>query len=147
MKIIITESQFEKILSSGKHKKALMNMIEDEGIYFTSKNFGVSYKDLIDEIFGEFDDEKVINLIKFYISDKLRQVYHFLYDCELYSDSNEFFNVVAESIVEYCYNNYYARMMDDDSMEFGNIWFRLNRYIELNYEMEIKDWYNKNCEK
>ena len=146
MKIIITESQLEKILSSEKHKKALMNMIEDDGIYFTSKNFNINYKELIDEIFGEFDDEDIINLIKFFISEKFPKIYHFLRTCELYSDSNEFFNVVAEAIIEYCYNSYYSREMDDDSIEWGNLWLRIHRYLELNHEMEIKDWYIKNCE-
>lgn len=121
-------------------------MIEDEGIYFTSKKFGVSYKDLIDEVYGEFDDEDIINLIKFFISEKFPKIYHFLRTCELYSDSNEFFNVVAEAIIEYCYNSYYSREMDDDSIEWGNIWHRIHRYLELNFQDEIKDWYIQNCE-
>ena len=37
MKIIITENQLEKILSSEKHRNAFMNMIEDEGIVSMSQ--------------------------------------------------------------------------------------------------------------
>ena len=43
--------------------------------------------------------------------------------------------------------NYYDKLIpdSDDSIEWGNIWLRIHRYLELNFQDEIKVWYIQNC--
>lgn len=147
MKIIITENQLEKILSSEKHRNAFMNMIEDEGIIDISKKFNIDYNDFIDIVFGEFDNEKVIKIIEGYLSNRFKYIFPLKTssNCNAFYGVDSFCDTVIKAIIEHCYFNYYYEIMDDDSIEFGNIWLRLHRYIDLNFGDEIKDWYNKKC--
>jgi len=150
MKIIITENQLDKILSSEKHRRGFIMMIDNDGIIYTSNKFGMDHKEFIDKVFGEFDNVEVINMIKKYIKYGLTRVFPLngSFDCErYYEDPENFFNAVSEIIIEYCYLNYYDKLIpdSDDSIEWGNIWLRIHRYLELNFQDEIKDWYIQNC--
>ena len=149
MKLIITENQLDKILSSEKHRRSFIMMIDNDGIIYTSNKFGMDHKEFIDKVFGEFDNVEVINMIKKYIKYGLTRVFplNTSLKCERYEDPENFYNAVSETIIEDCYLNYYDKLISDsdDSIEWGNIWLRIHRYLELNFQDEIKVWYIKNC--
>ena len=149
MKLIITENQLDKILSSEKHRRSFIMMIDNDGIIYTSNKFGMDHKEFIDKVFGEFDNVEVINMIKKYIKYGLTRVFplNTSLECERYEDPENFYNAVSETIIEYCHLNYYDKLIpdSDDSIEWGNIWLRIHRYLELNFQDEIKVWYIQNC--
>ena len=124
-------------------------MIDNDGIIYTSNKFGMDHKEFIDKVFGEFDNVEVINMIKKYIKYGLTRVFplNTSLKCERYEDPENFYNAVSETIIEDCYLNYYDKLISDsdDSIEWGNIWLRIHRYLELNFQDEIKVWYIKNC--
>lgn len=153
MKIIVTESQLKNLKENKieKMKQFVQQNIEQKGIFDTGKMLGMDYDDVIEKFNISFDDERVKELIKYYIDEKMDKIYNFEKDkdfyCERYETPKTFLNVVEEAILEFLYNNYYADFLDDDSVEFENVIYLVSNYIKNNYGDVIKNKFIENCKK
>jgi hypothetical protein len=153
MKIIVTESQLKNLKENKieKMKQFVQQNIEQKGIFDTGKMLGMDYDDVIEKFNISFDDERVKELIKYYIDEKMDKIYNFEKDkdfyCEIYETPKTFLNVVEEAILEFLYNNYYADFLDDDSVEFENVIYLVSNYIKKNYGDVIKNKFIENCKK
>ena len=153
MKIIVTESQLKNLKENKieKMKQFVQQNIEQKGIFDTGKMLGMDYDDVIEKFNISFDDERVKELIKYYIDEKMDKIYNFEKDkdfyCERYETPKTFLNVVEEAIIEFLYNNYYADFLDDDSVEFENVIYLVSNYIKNNYGDVIKNKFIENCKK
>jgi hypothetical protein len=153
MKIIVTESQLKNLKENKieKMKQFVQQSIEQKGIFDTGKMLGMDYDDVIEKFNISFDDERVKELIKYYIDEKMDKIYNFEKDkdfyCERYETPKTFLNVVEEAILEFLYNNYYADFLDDDSVEFENVIYLVSNYIKNNYGDVIKNKFIENCKK
>jgi hypothetical protein len=153
MKIIVTESQLKNLKENKieKMKQFVQQNIEQKGIFDTAKMLGMDYDDVIEKFNISFDDERVKELIKYYIDEKMDKIYNFEKDkdfyCERYETPKTFLNVVEEAILEFLYNNYYADFLDDDSVEFENVIYLASNYIKKNYGDFIKNKFIENCKK
>jgi hypothetical protein len=153
MKIIVTESQLKNLKENKieKMKQFVQQNIEQKGIFDTGKMLGMDYDDVIEKFNISFDDERVKELIKYYIDEKMDKIYNFEKDkdfyCERYETPKTFLNVVEEAILEFLYNNYYADFLDDDSVEFENVGYLVSNYIKNNYGDFIKNKFIENCKK
>ena len=153
MKIIVTESQLKNLKENKieKMKQFVQQNIEQKGIFDTGKMLGMDYDDVIEKFNISFDDERVKELIKYYIDEKMDKIYNFEKDkdfyCERYETPKTFLNVVEEAIFEFLYNNYYADFLDDDSVEFENVIYLVSNYIKNNYGDVIKNKFVESCKK
>jgi hypothetical protein len=153
MKIIVTESQLKNLKENKieKMKQFVQQSIEQKGIFDTGNMLGMNYDDVIEKFNISFDDERVKELIKYYIDEKMYKIYNFEKDkdfyCERYETPKTFLNVVEEAILEFLYNNYYADFLDDDSVEFENVIYLVSNYIKNNYGDVIKNKFIENCKK
>lgn len=153
MKIIVTESQLKNLKENKieKMKQFVQQNIEQKGIFDTGKMLGMDYDDVIEKFNISFDDERVKELIKYYIDEKMDKIYNFEKDkdfyCERYETPKTFLNVVEEAILEFLYNNYYADFLDDDSVEFENVIYLVSNYIKNNYGDVIKNKFVESCKK
>jgi len=153
MKIIVTESQLKNLKENKieKMKQFVQQNIEQKGIFDTGKMLGMDYDDVIEKFNISFDDERVKELIKYYIDEKMDKIYNFEKDkdfyCERYETPKTFLNVVEEAILEFLYNNYYADFLDDDTVEFENVIYLVSNYIKNNYGDFIKNKFIENCKK
>jgi hypothetical protein len=153
MKIIVTESQLKNLKENKieKMKQFVQQNIEQKGIFDTGKMLGMDYDDVIEKFNISFDDERVKELIKYYIDEKMDKIYNFEKDkdfyCERYETPKTFLNVVEEAILEFLHNNYYADFLDDDSVEFENVIYLVSNYIKNNYGDVIKNKFIENCKK
>jgi hypothetical protein len=153
MKIIVTESQLKNLKENKieKMKQFVQQNIEQKGIFDTGKMLGMDYDDVIEKFNISFDDERVKELIKYYIDEKMDKIYNFEKDkdfyCERYETPKTFLNVVEEAILEFLYNNYYADFLDDDSVEFENVIYLVSNYTKKNYGDVIKNKFIENCKK
>jgi hypothetical protein len=153
MKIIVTESQLKNLKENKieKMKQFVQQNIEQKGIFDIGKMLGMDYDDVIEKFNISFDDERVKELIKYYIDEKMDKIYNFEKDkdfyCERYETPKTFLNVVEEAILEFLYNNYYADFLDDDSVEFENVIYLVSNYIKNNYGDVIKNKFVESCKK
>ena len=153
MKIIVTESQLKNLKENKieKMKQFVQQNIEQKGIFDTGKMLGMDYDDVIEKFNISFDDERVKELIKYYIDEKMDKIYNFEKDkdfyCERYETPKTFLNVVEEAILEFLHNNYYADFLDDDSVEFENVIYLVSNYIKNNYGDVIKNRFVESCKK
>jgi hypothetical protein len=153
MKIIVTESQLKNLKENKieKMKQFVQQNIEQKGIFDTGKMLGMDYDDVIEKFNISFDDERVKELIKYYIDEKMDKIYNFEKDkdfyCERYETPKTFLNVVEEAILEFLHNNYYADFLDDDSVEFENVIYLVSNYIKNNYGDVIKNKFVEGCKK
>ena len=153
MKIIVTESQLKNLKENKieKMKQFVQQNIEQKGIFDTGKMLGMDYDDVIEKFNISFDDERVKELIKYYIDEKMDKIYNFEKDkdfyCERYETPKTFLNVVEEAILEFLHNNYYADFLDDDSVEFENVIYLVSNYIKNNYGDVIKNKFVESCKK
>ena len=153
MKIIVTESQLKNLKENKieKMKQFVQQSIEQKGIFDTGKMLGMDYDDVIEKFNISFDDERVKELIKYYIDEKMDKIYNFEKDkdfyCERYETPKTFLNVVEEAILEFLHNNYYVDFLDDDSVEFENVIYLVSNYIKNNYGDVIKNKFVESCKK
>ena len=153
MKIIVTESQLKNLKENKieKMKQFVQQSIEQKGIFDTGKMLGMDYDDVIEKFNISFDDERVKELIKYYIDEKMDKIYNFEKDkdfyCERYETPKTFLNVVEEAILEFLHNNYYADFLDDDSVEFENVIYLVSNYIKNIYGDVIKNKFVESCKK
>jgi hypothetical protein len=143
MKIIVTESQLKNLKENKieKMKQFVQQSIEQKGIFDTGKMLGMDYDDVIEKFNISFDDERVKELIKYYIDEKMDKIYNFEKDKDFYCERYE------EAILEFLYNNYYADFLDDDSVEFENVIYLVSNYIKKNYGDVIKNRFVESCKK
>ena len=145
MRIIITESKLEKL------KQTISKGVMEDGIYNTAKMMGMNTNDFIDRFGFELDDDRIKELIDFYMENKFHKVYDFetkLGMCDLYETPSQFLTVVTEAINEFCYNNFNFSShynIDEEDMEFENLFYQMEYYIHKNYGELIKDTFIKNC--
>jgi hypothetical protein len=151
MKIIISELQYKFLISESKfeeERQEIINNIEKYGIEDVAESMGITSNKLIDKFNIPFDDEKVKELIKYYIDEKMDKVYDFepkTFYCSHYINPKTFLNVVEEGILEFLYYDYYVEFLDDDSLEFYNVAYLVSNYIDKKYGKLIKDKFIEYC--
>ena len=145
MRIIITESKLEKL------KQAISKGVMEDGIYNTAKMMGMNTNDFIDRFGFELDDDRIEELIDFYMEIKFNKVYDFkkkLGMCDLYETPSQFLVVVTEAINEFCYNNFnfssHYNIYEED-MEFENLFYQMEYYVIKKYGKLIKDTFIESC--
>lgn len=142
MRIIITES---------KLNQAITKKVSEDGIYDTALMMGMNTIDFIDRFGFELEDEKIMNLIDFFMENRFDKIYDFSkkFDlCELYETPEKFLNVVVEAVNEFCYNNfnfttYYD--IDEEDIEFESIFYQMEHYLIKNYGDRIKHKFKQDC--
>lgn len=142
MRIIITES---------KLNQAITKKVSEDGIYDTALMMGMNTIDFIDRFGFELEDEKIMNLIDFFMENRFDKIYDFskkLDLCELYETPEKFLNVVVEAVNEFCYNNfnfttYYD--IDEEDIEFESIFYQMEHYLIKNYGDRIKHKFKQDC--
>jgi len=145
MKIIITETKFDEV------KQDLLDKVKAYGIKDAASWIGMDINDFIGRFGFELDDERIEELIDFYMENKFHKVYDFkkkLGMCDLYETPSQFLIVVTEAINEFCYNNFNFTShyhIDEEDIEFENIFYQMEYYIHKNYGELIKDTFIKNC--
>ena len=68
--------------------------------------------------------------------------------CDHYGTYNTFLIVVTEAINEFCYNNFNFTShynIDEEDMEFENIFYQMEYYLVKNYGELITNTFIKNC--
>ncbi len=145
MKIIITETKFDEL------KQDLLDKVKAYGIKDAASWIGMDINDFIGRFGFELDDDRIEELIDFYMENKFHKVYDFkkkLGMCDLYETPSQFLTVVTEAINEFCYNNFNFSSdypIDEEDMEFENLFYQMEYYIHKNYAELIKDTFIKNC--
>lgn len=66
--------------------------------------------------------------------------------CE-YSNGEQLLDVVIEMVAEFMYFNYYQNNIDDNSGEWGEIYYEMVEYIKNKYGKEIIQYYKIKCGK
>ena len=155
MKLIITENQFKNIVENKleKFKEKILQGVGDNGIYHTARELGMSTNDLIRQFGLELKDKKITDVIDFYMDNRFDKNYNFIEKgslCDSYGKSENFLNVVIEAINEFCYNNFNFTShlnIDEEDIEFENLFYQLEYYIVNNYGDRIKNKFNEICVK
>lgn len=153
MKLIITENQFKTIVEDKleKFKDKIIQGIKDDGIYSIAREMGMNTIDFIRRFNLELNDDRITGLVDFYMENKFDKIYNFIEKgslCEHYVGPETFLNVVIEAINEFCYNNFNFTSdynIDEEDIEFENIFYQIEYYIIKNYEDRIKNKFNEIC--
>jgi predicted nucleotide-binding protein (sugar kinase/HSP70/actin superfamily) len=64
-----------------------------------------------------------------------------------YSSSKELLDVVIESVAQFMYFNCFQHYIDDNTGEWGEIYYEMVEYIKNKYGKEIIEYYHVNCRK
>ena len=64
--------------------------------------------------------------------------------CGYYRSGEELLDVVGEAVIEFMYYNHFADI-DDNSGEWGEIYYDMVKYIKDKYGEKIKEYYHINC--
>lgn len=145
MRIIISESKLEKM------KQIISKKVMEDGIYNTAKMMGMDTNELIDRFGFKLEDKRITKLIDFYMENRFNKIYDFNKKpdiCDLYGTPNSFLIVVTEAINEFCYNNFNFTShynIDEEDMEFENIFYQMEHYLIKNYGELITNTFIKNC--
>ena len=145
MRIIISESKLEKL------KQTISKKVMEDGIYNTARMMGMDTNQFIDRFGFELEDKRITDLIDFYMENKFHKVYDFdkkIGMCDLYETPSQFLIVVTEAINECCYNNFNFTShynIDEEDMEFENIFYQMEHYLIKNYGELITNTFIKNC--
>ena len=113
----------------------------------------MSTNDLIRQFGLELKDKKITDVIDFYMDNRFDKNYNFIEKgslCDSYGKSENFLNVVIEAINEFCYNNFNFTShlnIDEEDIEFENLFYQLEYYIVNNYGDRIKNKFNEICVK
>lgn len=152
MKIIITENQLKNIVENKqeKFKEKLIQRVKDNGIYNTARDMGMDVIDFIRQFGFELNDEKITNLIDFYMDNRFDKIYNFIEQgsqCESYGNSETFLNVVIETINQFCYGlQFFEHLnLEEDTIELENLFYQMEYYIVINYGDKIKNKFNEIC--
>lgn len=145
MRIIISESKLEKM------KQTISKKVMEDGIYNTARMMGMDTNEFIDRFGFKLEDKRITDLIDFYMENRFNKIYDFNKKpdiCDLYGTPNSFLIVVTEAINEFCYNNFNFTShynIDEEDMEFENIFYQMEHYLIKNYGELITNTFIKNC--
>ncbi len=145
MKIIITEDKFEKL------KQSISKMVKVDGIYDTARIMGMDTIGFMDRFGFQLEDKRITDLIDFYMEHRFNQIYNFEEKpelCDHYGTYNTFLNVVIEAVNDFTYNNFNFTThynIDEEDMEFENIFYQMEYYLTKNYGERIKNKFIENC--
>ncbi len=123
----------------------------EDGIYNTAKMMGMDTNEFIDRFDFKLEDKRITDLIDFYMEHRFNKIYDFNKKpdiCDLYGTPNSFLIVVTEAINEFCYNNFNFTSnynIDEEDMEFENIFYQMEYYLTKNYGELITNTFIKNC--
>jgi hypothetical protein len=145
MRIIISESKLEKM------KQTISKKVMEDGIYNTARMMGMDTIGFMDRFGFQLEDKRITDLIDFYMENKFHKVYDFdkkIGMCDLYETPSQFLIVVTEAINEFCYYNFNFTShynIDEEDMEFENIFYQMEHYLIKNYGELITNTFIKNC--
>ena len=145
MRIIITENKLEKL------QQHISKKVMEDGILDTARMMGMSAYDFISRFGYELEDERITDLIDFFMENRFYKIYNLQEKndlCERYETPSTFLNVVVEGINEFCYNNFNFTTnygIDEEDMEYENIFFQMEHYLIKNYGEEIKKYFIDSC--
>ncbi len=146
MKIIINESKLDQLL------KTIDDNVNSIGIDKTAREImGMDSVEFIDRFGYKIDDKKITDLIDTYMEDKFDKIYNFISkhdSCGYYSSSEGFMKTVVDSINEYCYNSFNFTEdydIDEESVEFENLFYKMEHYIVKKYGNRIEEKYIEIC--
>jgi hypothetical protein len=153
MKLIVTENQFKKIVENKleKFKQKILERAKVIGIYNAARELGMNTNEFIERFNLELNDSRITDLVDFYMENRFDKIYNFIEKgslCTHYGTSETFLNVVIETINEFCYNNFNFTShldIDEEDIEFENIFYQMEYYIIKNYEDRIKNKFNEIC--
>ena len=84
-----------------------------------------------------------LGMLDYEVEHRLRAVYRPDNICR-YQSGEELLNVVGEAVIEFMYYNHFADI-DDNSGEWGEIYYDMVKYIKDKYGEKIKEYYHINC--
>lgn len=87
-----------------------------------------------------------LEMLDYEIESKMRAVYRPDNICENYRSGEELLDVVGEAAIDSMYWNYFANI-DDNSVEWGEIYYDMVEYIKNKYGEKIIEYYKINCVK
>jgi hypothetical protein len=64
-----------------------------------------------------------------------------------YSSGEQLLDVVIEAAVEFMFFNSFQHFIDDNTGEWGEIYYEMVEYIKSKYGKEIIQYYRSNCRK
>ena len=85
-----------------------------------------------------------LNMLDYEVESRLRSNYRPDNICRWYKSGEELLNVVIETVIESMYYNYFSNI-DDNSGEWGEIYWYMVKYIRNKYGDKIKEYYHINC--
>ena len=145
MRIIISESKLEKI------KQTISKKVMEDGIYNTARMMGMDTIGFMDRFGFQLEDKRITDLIDFYMEHRFNKIYNFEEKpelCDHYGTYNTFLNVVIEAVNDFTYNNFNFTShynIDEEDMEFENIFYQMEYYLVKNYGELITNTFIKNC--
>jgi len=84
-----------------------------------------------------------IAMLDYEVESRLGSIYRPDNICR-YESGEELLDVVGEAAIESMYWNYFADI-DDNSGEWGEIYYDMVKYIKDKYGEKIKEYYHINC--
>jgi len=84
-----------------------------------------------------------LNMLDYEVEYRLSAIYRPNVTC-YYKSSELLLEVIMEEAIESMYYNYFSNL-DDNSGEWGEIYYDMVKYVRDKYGDEIKEYYNKNC--
>ena len=84
-----------------------------------------------------------LEMLDYEIESKMRVVYRPDFICR-FKSGEELLDVVGETAIDSMYWNYFANI-DDNSVEWGEIYYDMVEYIKNKYGEKIKEYYHINC--
>lgn len=145
MKIIITETKFDEV------KQDLLDKVKAYGIEDAASWIGMETYNFINKFGFELDDDRIEELIDFYMENKFNKIYNLgekRYLCDDYETPDTFLRVVVEAINEFCYNNFNFSSdynIDEENMEYKNLFYQMEHYVIKKYGKLIKDTFIESC--
>jgi len=85
-----------------------------------------------------FIDEQLVGIMDYVCGSK---------DICEYSNGEQLLDVVIEMVVEFMYFNYFQKNIDDNSGEWGEIYYEMVEYIKNKYGKDIIQYYKIKCGK
>jgi hypothetical protein len=85
-----------------------------------------------------------LSMLDYEVEYRLSATYRPDYICRLYKSGEELLDVVMETAIESMYYNYFSNI-DDNSGEWGEIYWNMVEYVRNKYGDKIKEYYHINC--
>ena len=85
-----------------------------------------------------------LSMLDHEVEYRLKSTYRPAYICINYVSGEELLAVVMEAVIESMYFNHFSNI-DDNSVEWGEIYRDMVKYITNKYGDKIKEYYHINC--